>query len=111
MRDLLVPDDFITAISEMVVRGAPLIGITAAYGLYSAALQARPDDSLEDIRAVYSKLLTTRPTVTNLRWALDQQLNHMSGGGTKDEVMAGHEDGIISFGETFPQDYDVLNRA
>src|SRR5690606_30586335 len=54
------------AIREMVVRGAPAIGITAAYGL---ALAARRGDDLDEARRV---LLAARPTAVNLRWALDR---------------------------------------
>ena len=57
------------AIREMVVRGAPLIGATAAYGL-ALALRADPSDrSLDDAAAC---LLAARPTAINLRWALER---------------------------------------
>ena len=55
------------AIENMLVRGAPLIGVTAAYGLM-LALQKDPSD--ESLDKAYSKLLSTRPTAINLRWAL-----------------------------------------
>ncbi|MCO4746670.1 MAG: S-methyl-5-thioribose-1-phosphate isomerase [Proteobacteria bacterium] len=54
------------AIADMVVRGAPAIGITAAYGL---ALEARAGGDLDLARDV---LLASRPTAVNLRWALDE---------------------------------------
>ncbi|WP_036282996.1 S-methyl-5-thioribose-1-phosphate isomerase [Methylocystis sp. ATCC 49242] len=57
------------AIKEMVVRGAPLIGVTGAYGLALAAARD-PDDAA--IEAAHKKLLATRPTAVNLRWALDR---------------------------------------
>jgi methylthioribose-1-phosphate isomerase len=57
------------AIREMWVRGAPLIGATAAYGLCLALREDPSDASLE--RAV-AMLLATRPTAVNLRWALDR---------------------------------------
>jgi methylthioribose-1-phosphate isomerase len=60
-------DDFCQAIIEMKVRGAPLIGATAAYGL---ALSLR--HSAKDIESTYQRLLATRPTAINLRWALDK---------------------------------------
>ncbi|MCS5604124.1 MAG: S-methyl-5-thioribose-1-phosphate isomerase [Alphaproteobacteria bacterium] len=56
------------AISSMVVRGAPLIGATAAYGM---ALATHADSSDQAICTAYAKLLATRPTAVNLRWALD----------------------------------------
>ncbi len=57
------------AISDMVVRGAPLIGVTGAYGLALAAAQNANDGAIED---AYATLLATRPTAVNLRWALDR---------------------------------------
>jgi methylthioribose-1-phosphate isomerase len=57
------------AISVMRVRGAPLIGATAAYGL---ALAIREDASDENLEHACKTLLATRPTAVNLRWALDR---------------------------------------
>ncbi|HTO80110.1 MAG TPA: S-methyl-5-thioribose-1-phosphate isomerase [Methylocystis sp.] len=59
------------AISDMVVRGAPLIGVTGAYGL---ALAARKDASDAALRGAHATLLATRPTAINLKWALDRVL-------------------------------------
>jgi methylthioribose-1-phosphate isomerase len=56
------------AIATMQVRGAPLIGATAAYGLW---LAARADPSNGGVAAAHAMLLATRPTAVNLRWALD----------------------------------------
>lgn len=61
-------DDAATAIADMWVRGAPLIGATAAYGM-ALAMQTDPSD--ENLNAAYDQLLATRPTAVNLRWALD----------------------------------------
>jgi methylthioribose-1-phosphate isomerase len=57
------------AIRAMQVRGAPLIGATAAYGL---ALVLRADPSDAGLAAGYALLVATRPTAVNLRWALDR---------------------------------------
>ena len=57
------------AIADMIVRGAPLIGVTGAYGL---ALAVAEDPSDAAIDAAYEELLATRPTASNLRWALDR---------------------------------------
>ncbi|MGJ3257969.1 MAG: S-methyl-5-thioribose-1-phosphate isomerase [Rhodospirillales bacterium] len=62
-------DDAATAIRDMLVRGAPLIGATAAYGM---ALAMQVDASDANLKAAYDKLLATRPTAVNLRWALDE---------------------------------------
>nr|WP_058023129.1 S-methyl-5-thioribose-1-phosphate isomerase [Pseudohongiella spirulinae] len=58
-------DDAANAIVHMKVRGAPLIGITAAYGVW-LAMQQQPDS----LAQVCHSLLQTRPTAVNLRWAL-----------------------------------------
>jgi methylthioribose-1-phosphate isomerase len=62
-------DDAAVAIRTMVVRGAPLIGVTAAYGL---ALAMRADASEAGIERACATLAATRPTAINLRWALDR---------------------------------------
>ena len=60
--------DFATAIREMWVRGAPLIGATAAYGV---AVEMARDPSDAALDAAWDVLHATRPTAINLRWALD----------------------------------------
>lgn len=57
-----------TAIKEMWVRGAPLIGATAAYGLCFAL------EKKIDLQTAYDTLLATRPTAINLKWSLDQMM-------------------------------------
>src|SRR6202158_6571772 len=57
------------AIRTMQVRGAPLIGATAAYG-FALALRTDPSDS--SLRHAYALLLDTRSTAVNLCWALDR---------------------------------------
>jgi methylthioribose-1-phosphate isomerase len=59
------------AIRAMVIRGAPLIGATAAYGM---SLALREDASDEGLERAYATLLVTRPTAINLKWALDEML-------------------------------------
>ena len=62
-------DDAATAIRTMQVRGAPLIGATAAYGV---CLAMRADASDGALAAARETLIETRPTAVNLRWALDE---------------------------------------
>ncbi len=62
-------NDVCKAIADMLVRGAPLIGVTAAYGM---ALAMRQNPSDNGIRGAKKSLLKTRPTAVNLRWALDE---------------------------------------
>jgi methylthioribose-1-phosphate isomerase len=69
IRGLRHSDDAAEAIANMRVRGAPLIGATAAYGVALAMHQEASDESLSD---VCQQLLATRPTAVNLRWALDR---------------------------------------
>ncbi len=64
-------DDAARAIKSMQTRGAPLIGATAAYGLW---LALRADASDENLERAYAALLATRPTAINLKWALDEML-------------------------------------
>ena len=56
-------------IADMYVRGAPLIGATAAWGLYLAALE-NPEAGA--MRAAAERLLAARPTAVNLRWAVER---------------------------------------
>ncbi len=67
-RRLATLEDAVVAIRDMRVRGAPLIGATAAYGLCFAV---RRDPSVSTIENACSTLLATRPTAVNLQWALD----------------------------------------
>jgi methylthioribose-1-phosphate isomerase len=69
-------DGAIEAISTMVVRGAPLIGATAAYGL-ALALRVDPEAMRPD--RAYGRLLRSRPTAVDLRHALDDVSKHVSG--------------------------------
>lgn len=61
--------DYATAIRDMHVRGAPLIGATAAYGMAFALRQNPSDSAMAD---AYALLHATRPTAINLKWALDR---------------------------------------
>jgi methylthioribose-1-phosphate isomerase len=65
------PEDAARAIKTMQVRGAPLIGATAAYGI---ALAARGDSSDAALERAYALLIATRPTAINLKWALDEMM-------------------------------------
>ncbi len=62
-------EDFAIAIRDMWVRGAPLIGATAAYGI---AVEMARDPSDAALNASWEVLHATRPTAINLRWALDE---------------------------------------
>ncbi len=65
-------EDFATAIRDMWVRGAPLIGATAAWGM---AMDMKADASDANMEQAAQELLATRPTAVNLRWAIERMLN------------------------------------
>jgi methylthioribose-1-phosphate isomerase len=70
------------AISELRVRGAPAIGVSAAYGLVIAANASRAETLPElrrDVEAAAAQLRATRPTAVNLGWALDETLRALDG--------------------------------
>ena len=68
IRDLRTVEDAELAIRTMIVRGAPLIGAAAAYGM-ALAMAADPSDG--NLAGAYRLLLAARPTAVNLRWALE----------------------------------------
>ncbi|MHC5654892.1 S-methyl-5-thioribose-1-phosphate isomerase [Stappia sp. ICDLI1TA098] len=72
--DLGTLEDAATAIRDMWVRGAPLIGATAAYGMAIALTRDASDAALENARET---LIATRPTAINLKWALDAAAAHL----------------------------------
>src|SRR5580698_4437219 len=81
IEDLTTVAQVATAIREMHVRGAGLIGATAAYGMYLATLETSGDSlakSAADLKA-------TRPTAVNLAWAVDRQLQAIAAGATDTE--------------------------
>src|SRR5262249_57445513 len=78
-----------TAIREMHVRGAGLIGASAGYGMYLAALEASRQDSFDEhMTGAAVQLKATRPTAVNLSWAIERQLQNIAAGKTADEKVA-----------------------
>ena len=75
IRNLKNLEDTIIAIKDMWVRGAPLIGVTAAYGMYLASLE---NSSFIYLKKSANKLAKTRPTAINLKWALEKILSKIS---------------------------------
>jgi methylthioribose-1-phosphate isomerase len=64
------------AIKDMAVRGAPAIGVAAAYGLVLAARGgAKPEKTLKKLRMAAEALRSTRPTAVNLFWAIDRMVS------------------------------------
>ncbi len=76
------------AITTMVVRGAPLIGASAAYGL---ALALREDPSDAALRAAAEALMATRPTAVNLRWAVEDMTERLAALPASERAAAAYE--------------------
>ena len=75
IENLKTPEDVFAAIQDMHVRGAPLIGVTAAFGIYLAALQK---STKEHLAVSAGMLKTARPTAVNLQYAVDRIMNELS---------------------------------
>ena len=74
IKDLKKVSDAINAIKTMEVRGAPLIGATAAYGLVLAILENNDENFLKKSSI---ELINSRPTAINLKWAVDRMMNKL----------------------------------
>lgn len=68
------------AIKKMIVRGAPAIGVTAAYGIAQACIEAPEDKFNEYVKNAANTLRNTRPTAYNLFWAIDRMLRVINKG-------------------------------
>jgi len=68
--------DVISAIKELKVRGAPAIGVTAAWGFYAHAINLHKTNSLnlDNLNVAARELISSRPTAVNLKWAVDKML-------------------------------------
>jgi len=86
VEDLHTVDDVIRAIKDMYVRGAPLIGVTGAFGVYVATRNA-PDGELTDayLTAECNRLKAARPTAVNLFWGVDRVYNKIRNMKSSDE--------------------------
>ena len=76
IKELKTANDAINAIKIMEVRGAPLIGATAAYGLVLSILENNDQSFLKNSA---EGLIKSRPTAINLKWAVDRMMNKLSG--------------------------------
>ena len=78
-----------TAIREMHVRGAGLIGASAGYGMYLAAIEAAARAAFDEHMArAAEQLKATRPTAVNLFWAIERQLRSIAAGKTAEDKVA-----------------------
>ena len=76
VKELKTVKDSIKAIKTMEVRGAPLIGATAAYGLVLSIIE---DKDQSFIKKSSEDLIASRPTAINLKWAVDRMIKKLSG--------------------------------
>jgi methylthioribose-1-phosphate isomerase len=76
IKELRTVKDTVNAIKIMEVRGAPLIGGTAAYGI---ALAVQENNDPEFIKKSAEELIQSRPTAINLKWAVDRMMKKLSG--------------------------------
>ncbi len=77
------------AIKTLVVRGAPAIGVSGAFGMGLAALQsqaATKEELVSDLEKAKNILFSTRPTAVNLGWGLDKVMNAAKTGSSVDEI-------------------------
>jgi methylthioribose-1-phosphate isomerase len=77
-----------TAIREMHVRGAGLIGASAGYGMYLAAIEAAAGKLDEQLSGAAAQFKATRPTAVNLSWAVERQLRNIAEGKNSKEKVA-----------------------
>jgi methylthioribose-1-phosphate isomerase len=85
--ELRTSEDAYSAIREMAVRGAPLIGVTAAYGLYLAGLNSQKDGWCEEVKAAGDRVLASRPTAVTLRYAIELGLGELNCSGSREGMI------------------------
>ena len=83
IKELKIVKEAINAIKKMEVRGAPLIGGTAAYGI---ALAVKENNDPDFIKKSSDNLIQSRPTAINLKWAVDRMIKKLSGI-NRDEIL------------------------
>ena len=84
IKDLKTVKEAINAIKTMEVRGAPLIGATAAYGLVLSIIE---NNDLSFLKKSCEELISSRPTAINLKWAVDRMMKKLSGVNDKKDVL------------------------
>ncbi len=89
VEELRTVADFIAAIRDMHVRGAGLIGATAGFGMYCAALAAPTEGFELFLQKAADGLLATRPTAKNLAWAVERVLAAIAGEQSREAVITG----------------------
>ena len=111
IEDLTTVDEMATAIRDMHVRGAGLIGAAAGYGMYVASLHAPRSSAAafdEAMRKAGQQLMATRPTAVNLEWAVKRQLEALVAVG--DDVETKIEAAFRTAQEIADEDADFCRR-
>jgi len=89
IEDVSTVEQMVTAIRDMHVRGAGLIGASAGYGMYLATIEAAAHGSFDQhLASAAARLKATRPTAVNLSWAVERQLKNIVEGETAEEKVA-----------------------
>jgi methylthioribose-1-phosphate isomerase len=99
------------AIKDMTVRGAPAIGVAAAYGLALAALSAKgkdPQKVLERLQKAADVLRSTRPTAVNLFWAIERVMARAEAAARNGEDIAG---AVLEEAHAIAEEDVKVNRA
>jgi methylthioribose-1-phosphate isomerase len=99
--------DIVKAIKSMVVRGAPAIGVSAAFGLALAASTSKAKSSIDlmgELDTAYWELRSTRPTAINLFWGLDRVMNKAKTGTNMHDI----KDKVIDEAKKIAQE-DIQN--
>ena len=109
--DLDTVKKVVTAIKEMVVRGAPLLGVTAAYGVY-VALASRPEDAGVDdyLRSSCHTIRAARPTAINLAYAVDKVMAEILAVSNRDERIAAAQRAAGELAETEAENCKMIGR-
>jgi methylthioribose-1-phosphate isomerase len=85
--ELRSAEDAFDAIAQMVVRGAPLIGVCAAYGLYLAAYRSDQENWCEEVREAGAMLVSARPTAVNLKFAVELLMEKVECAGSRESMI------------------------
>jgi methylthioribose-1-phosphate isomerase len=85
--ELKTARDAYDAIARMAVRGAPLIGACAAFGLYLAAFHCRKEGWCEEVKEAGDHLISARPTAVNLKYAVDLLMEKVECAGSRESMI------------------------
>lgn len=102
-------EDVARAIERLVVRGAPAIGVAAAFGMALAANSSKaktPKALLKDLKIAYQRLRSTRPTAVNLVWALDQVMKEAASKNSVNDI----KNSIILSSQNMATDDIITNK-